>query len=209
MIKTLGIIPAAGDASRFGGVAKELLPIDDNGLTALENCVRVVGYGNSAEFMIFSTPVKAAVHESLVPDAEIIVHPFDNLAAVVAYAARTQAAWYVFAMPDTVIPMLSLAREVTHDIVAGTFETDKPGRFGIFVDDHIVDKPPHGGTAWGVWVWSWRAMQRLAGYCEQTKDLTAALNLLIGEFGYDTFPLDYYVDFATFADYKEFVCSPI
>ena len=204
MTKRVGIIPAGGNAVRFGGALKELLPLNraDCGLSRCADAMR------PAELLLFSNKKKAQIHREIVPDATIITEPQADLWEVVYTAAATTFAdWYLFAMPDTVFPLDVFQQDIISSTMVGVFDTKKTGRFGIFVDNlRIIDKPDFGGMAWGVWAWSYEAMKTLSQACRQYKNLTKALNVMLERHGVEMRELEYYYDFAAMEDYTEFLC---
>lgn len=212
MTDVLGIIPAGGLAERFQGVDKELLPISrtDCGLT---RCIQTMQLGGANDILLFTNRKKLMNHWNRIKDLQgvrMYAQELRGLWEVIAEAGKTIAKWYYFAMPDTVFPLNTFMHDKA-DVLAGTFITNSPERFGVFHGNVIVDKRPDDGifTAWGVWIWSEKSMRTLIKTCLETHDLTQALNTIIGS-ELKTFPLAYYHDFASFEDYKDFIChSPI
>ena len=211
MTSIVGIIPAGGSAARFNGVNKELLPVSKTEC-ALGRCARLMRDAGADRLMLYSTPEKKSVHALVVKRADIITTHMAGLWQVLLHAAsKAPADWYLFAMPDTVTPEDTFTNfPLIFDVTCGTFWTDKPERFGILHDNKIIDKPNHGGLAWGTWVISRDAMLTLARHCKISREHTVALNAMITKHGYENKPLDFYYDVATLDDYREYLCqSPL
>ena len=215
MTKVIGIIPAGGNAERFNGIAKEMLPISADDC-ALTRCIKSMKLGGADEIFIASTQGKVAEHWTLADYAKDVVirvqaKGFRGLWEVIAAIGESEKAdWYYFAMPDTVYPVDVFKREKKHDASCGVFWTDKPHRFGVVRDGKITDKPAEvtgAVVAWGVWIWSGAAMGVLAKACRETQNHTAALNVLIQRYPVDAFLMPYYYDFAAFEDYRDFLCQ--
>jgi hypothetical protein len=211
MTKTVGIIPAGGSAYRFRGLAKELLPVSPDNC-ALSRCIKSMQIGGADKVYIASRQDKITEHWRVIEQVQgvsLTARPFAALWEFVAYIGENVIAdRYYFAMADTVFPLDTFTRDTGHDVTAGLFYTAKRGRFGILAGNVIVDKHPDLiGDAWGVWIWSRDAMEYLAAACRDTRDHTAALNLLLAHFGRDCFYMPYYYDFAAFEDYREFLCQ--
>jgi hypothetical protein len=209
-MKTIGIIPAGGSAYRFRGLAKELLPVSPDDC-ALSRCIKAMQEGGAEHVYIASRHDKLNDHWRIIEQVRgvhLTARPFASLWDFIAYMGENvKADRYYFAMADTVFPMDAFIRDTGHDVTAGLFFTQKPGRFGILTGNYIVDKHPDLiGDAWGVWIWSRDAMEYLAAACRGEKDHTKALNLLLARFGVQTFYMPYYYDFAAFEDYREFLC---
>lgn len=204
-MSSLGIVPAGGNATRFNGLAKELLPVSKDDC-ALSRCVKALPV---AEVEVFTTADKYNAHRDAlqgITKAYFTVKKFPTLADVLDYAiTHSEASWYYFAMPDTVFPTTAFPKP-SGPVMCGVFNTDQPERFGVFRGDEIVDKKKgKAGLAWGAWIWSREAALDLASACAQTHDYTAALNIMLQRWGVDTFPLRFYYDFASFEDYKKFL----
>lgn len=211
MTNIIGIIPAGGKAERFKGLHKELLPVSV-GDCALTRCVRAMQDGGANEIYIASRHDKTTEHWNAVQNFQgvhLTARDFVGLWECIAVLGETcKADLYYFAMADTVFPPDAFMRDARHDVTCGAFYTKKAGRFGIIAGNCIVDKSPSlVGDAWGVWIWSADAMAYLAAACRETRNHTAALNKLLERFGVEKFFMPYYYDFATFADYVEFLCQ--
>lgn len=206
-MSSIGIVPAGGQASRFSGLAKELLPISDKEC-ALTHCVKSIP---ANEIYVFTTPEKFALHHDALEDLDnvhLVDRHCDGLWEVVKLAVIWRSVdWYYFAMPDTVFPSDAFPKP-TSQLMCGTFLTDQPQRFGMLHYNKIVDKSPTDkgqGLAWGAWIWSRQVALDLAEACEQLEDFTEAMNVILKRYKMEQFPLRYYYDFASFWDYRNYL----
>lgn len=204
---SVGIIPAAGKATRFGGVLKELLPIPaGTPLQAAATRLRV------EIVVVVSTPEKIGEHSRILPGAIYVMQTegHDIWGAMLA-GMRIEAERYYFTMPDTIMPVNAFEKDPSGwNFTLGTFETNTPERFGCVENGMVVNKslsisPP--ATAWGVLVWSRNVRDYwLSAYIETYTD---AINQAMTKFGYGVFDLEYYYDLATLEDYKEYLDAEI
>jgi hypothetical protein len=209
MDRVIGIIPARGLASRFGGLPKELLPLSDNDC-GLTRCVWYMQAADAKEVVVLTTHAKVGMYRMALKELPCVCldcgEAGRGLWRDLLDVAKYPADWYLFGMPDTVFPSDAFTVERDHPVMTGTFLTDHPERFGMLHGNRIVDKQPgEPGYAWGVWIWSAEAMEYLIGALAGYQDHTQAINALLDKFGVKTFPLEYYYDFATFADYREYL----
>ena len=208
-MKTLGIVPAAGRAERFGGTIKELLPYGDESL--LRRTIRVLKTGGADQIVILTNPEKVHMH---VQDT----HSIGKLCYVIQQgdalldgimSITLEADRYLFAMPDTLLPEKCFGYISGRDsFYLGLFNTIEGHRFGVwqgtYLDNQIDDKrPEHKGEdcqAWGVVAWPKAAMYlwRKNNYTDHTE----AFNHAIKTFGAETGEIDYYHDIADFEEYK-------
>lgn len=198
----LGIVPAGGGAMRFGGIYKELLPIS-NGKTALENCVDSLSFCDKV--LVLTTPEKICAHAStLWRNAQVIFSISDNtLLSSIALSFPFRAERTYFVMPDTYFQPVSF--KGTHDFELLIFKTENSRRFGVLVNDTIIDKKYMPGTfnAWGALSWSDKVVDL---WKDKTYfDFTDAINDAIKTFGYVTSDMEYYYDFATMDDYIQWL----
>lgn len=197
----LGIIPAAGKASRFGGIMKELLPFC--GETFLHNIVRTIPADN---IVIVTSANKIAQHASAIGSrAMYMIQEGENdIFSAILTAIQIKAERYYFAMPDTYISRYAFAEMPLGDFELGVFRTDTPERYGVIDDNGVIhnkdksQKKP--AVAWGILSWTravrdyWLSMSGIQNYTE-------AFNLAMSHFGYDIWWLDYYYDMASQDDY--------
>lgn len=201
---SIGIIPAAGKAQRFGGVLKELLPACD-GLSFLRHAVVRLPVD---EVIIVTNADKIEDHaREIGSSATYAIQSGNNdIWSAIDTAIHIPASRYLLTFPDTLIPDDVFAGDPGDDFVMGVFQTMIPGRFGVLSDRGVINKDaslPIPATAWGVLGWSGRVVD----YWLQTTpaSYTDAINLAIKAFGYGTFPLAYYCDMATVQDYQDYL----
>jgi hypothetical protein len=200
----LGIIPAAGKAERFGGILKELMPTLD-GNTFLTHAMTRLSYA-CAQMVVITTPEKIAEHAR-----ELNYYAFyavqsgnRDIYSAIKTALEFEADFYVFTMPDTLMPFDSFKGCTFSDFELGLHFTDKPERYGMLRDGRIVNKEPgEAGMAWGVISWS----RAVAEYwlSQSIDNYTDAINLAIAKFGLKTWDLEYYYDNASMHDYIEYI----
>ena len=198
----LGIVPAGGVAFRFGGVMKELLPIRD-GETLLTRCVDAMSFCDAT--LVLTTPVKVQAHIEALAAFQNIVFAMSmpTLWDSIKLALKLDADRYYFAMPDTLFPSEALREDFTEPLAFGVFETYSPERFGVFVNGVICDKENVPGKAWGTVMWDRRVAEYWRGQSYQNH--TDAWNDATRNFGYNIEQMDYYYDFASMQDWKEWL----
>lgn len=202
----VGIIPAAGRASRFGGTLKELLPAKD-GRSFLRHAVNRLPVDL---VVIVTNPDKVLSHMAEIgPDAAYILQRGTNdIWSAIETALQVRAERYYFTMPDTYLPPDIFAKPHDADFVLGTFATKTPERFGVLIGDMVINKQhdlPTPARAWGVLEWS----ERVVDFWRSSKpqEYTQAINAAMREFGYQTFPITYYHDNASMRDYFNFLAG--
>lgn len=209
MAYRLGLLPAAGSAARFHHVPKELLPFGSQEVL-LQRAFRTLR-SVCDDVVVVSNPQKIAQHAAVVPEALFVnqIDPSDIWGAMLA-GMRIRADRYYFMMPDTVVPPDAFQEnwvmkdEMKDDLAFGTFTTQTPERFGVFVNGTIVNKQaglPIPATAWGVLVWNQAVRDHWLSGNYQT--YTQALNGAMRRFSYAAFNLSYYYDLASFDDYVD------
>lgn len=205
MVFRLGVIPAAGNASRFNGVWKELLPARD-GRTLLWHAVNRVPF---EQVVIVTREDKIAMHAREIGHRAVYAiqrEKFDLWGALLM-SLEFDADRYTMTMPDTLFREDALVDWPCADFALGTFETDTPERFGVLVDGKwVIDKDvsqPVPATAWGAVCWT----RSVASLWREAKPqtYTQAINLAISKFGLETFPIGEYHDMASIADYLEYM----
>jgi len=205
MSSTLGIIPAGGSAERFGGVLKELLPCGET--TLLERCI---GSMNPVcdNILIITTPEKVNAHTRFTKTSgAMFAMARGSLLASLEDAIRLPFDRFVFAMPDTFFPSLALVREYKADFTIGLFTTYTPSRYGVLHEGCIWDKYFDSGEhkAWGTLAWSRKAADHWLDKRDTLRNHTDAFNLMLDEFGCETYELAYYYDCASYDDYRKLV----
>jgi hypothetical protein len=200
----LGILPAAGNATRFGGIYKELLPIGEKCI--LERAVETLAMCD--EILLVTNQEKIGEQARVLgPAVRYAIQEGDNgMWSAIEESFYIQAECYYFMMPDCVVGDFWRPMRDNYKFTMGIFETNTPERFGVIQDGRIIDKDPSlekPATAWGVL--SWR--REVVDFWESAEvtDYTEAFNQAMEAFGYDTFLLEYYYDMASFEDYERYV----
>lgn len=205
----LGIVPAAGKASRWGGSFKELLPCGQ-GQHLIDRTITAMRLGGADNVLVITNPEKISAHATHLAHREQVYFGLQQETTDIWGAIQASfplaGDYNLFAMPDTYYPANAFEGQTfSQPFYLGVFDTPTPERFGVLVDKKVVNKRAPAGEykAWGLLVWSqevvdyWRGLY-IANY-------TQAINLAIKEFGLHTFLIPYYYDMATWEDYQKFL----
>ena len=207
-IKTrVGIIPAAGAATRYGGVLKELLPVDSE-MVMMDYAVNAMKNSGCDQIVCVTSTRKIAQIADRFPHLLYTIQTVgQDIWGAIRAAISVEADEYCFAMPDTVLPENCFDIYMSDaDFYLGCFDTNLSERFGMIRDGYIVNKHPGAdGQAWGVLMWTKRIRDWWINYGDVTS-YTNAFNLAMKTFGYKTFDLEYYHDIASFEDYRTLLC---
>lgn len=210
---TLGIIPAAGEGSRWGQFQKELLPIGKE-QWLIDCAVSALVTGGADKICIVTSPNKIHTHaqhfmKEKYRDINIFYiiqkDPSDLWGAIKATFPYTNG-YNLFAMPDTLIPNFVFPYERKYDFSLGLFTTDMPEKFGVFDGGRVFNKDPNitgVRKAWGLLSWSANVVEYWK-LCKPS-NYTEAINKALEKFTYGTFTLPYYWDFASWEDYCSWV----
>lgn len=201
----IGILPAAGKATRFGGMMKELLPIGPSMSLLCYAYFRLMEEVDQIVLVTSHRRLQAHVTEMGYHVFYTIQSGTKDIYSAMIEGCRIQADRYYFMMPDTLVEG-RFPEKPKADFIIGTFETETPERFGCFVNDNILNKStvvPKPAKAWGTLIWSdyvyrYWLTQKIESY-------THAINLAMDKFGYETYELESYVDFASYEDYKNYM----
>lgn len=214
-MSVLGIIPAAGRGSRWGGYFKELLPTGDKEWL-LDRTIHSMKKAGASKICIVTSPEKITTHVTHIKKQHdgifyVIQKGEDDIWSAVIEALPFSEDYNLFAMPDTYFPLDAFSNTLfdTHiDFYLGVFTTKTPERFGVLIDDHIEDKSSTlpgetSYTAWGTLLWTRRVAEF---WMEQsTKSYTDAINEAMDEFRWGTFQMEFYRDMAKWEDYASFI----
>lgn len=214
----LGIVPCAGEGKRWGGVAKELVPIGPN-RWLIDHTLDAMKTAGADRICIIASPRKIHVlvdhfRKDQYRDLNVfyvIQRQSKDIWGAIAESFPYADDINIFAMPDTMFSVHAfrsfLSRKATADFALGVFETETPERFGTLINGRFVDKPkglPIGVyTAWGTLVWSEAQVEHWRR--DNPIDYTDAINCGIARFGLHTFPLEYYHDFGSWTYFREWV----
>ena len=204
----LGIIPAAGLATRIGGVAKELLPVSDK-RTLIHRAVDYLEKIPVDRIVVITNQLKIQAHARALQDKQVafaLQHGQMDAWSAIVESFPYAGDWNYYLMPDTYQPA-NFEQDYQHEITFGIFTTAFPSRFGVLHNGQIVDKSTEfDGSwqdAWGTVVWSRRVVEFWKDNLANIETHTQAFNMAIKEFGYGIYNLPYYFDIATFEDYKK------
>ena len=205
----VGVIPAGGKAERFGGTMKDLLPV--YGGRALIRRTYDILKRVCDDVVVVSNQERIQSHVHTL-GSDVIYLKTDSsrqdiFAGIYAAINHVPADRYYFSMPDTVIPESSFDNVPDCEFALGMFETDTPQRFGVLHEGRIINKdqylrPPC--QAWGVLVWSANVADT---WKVKPMTYTQAINQAMEQFGYETFPLQYYRDISNKDDYFQLLAD--
>jgi hypothetical protein len=202
------IIPAAGDAVRYGGIPKELLPISETDCS-LTNAVKLAqGLGDP---VIISNPHKEYFHRKALDRAhlicEIVVrqdYQHKDLWGSIERGLELERAGGLI-LADTVTLFNAAHTFQTAPLEFGIFETKEPERFSIVTPEGIYTKhkSPPGNQAWGMMLWNADVTNFLLGL--EVDHYDRAFESAMHHFNWKAFPLSFYHDLGTFKAYREFL----
>jgi len=214
VINTLGIVPAAGKATRWGGMLKEVLPLSEHE-SLISRVVRTMSIGGANTCLVITTPEKIRSHSEALKRHDVI-YRFQSedidLWGAIKESFTFMAKWNLFAMPDTFFPTSVFDAEMfKRDFNLCAFDTNKPNRFGVVEGNQINDKPDIIGwyPAWGVLTWSRSIIDFWVENINMIQNHTQAFNMAMQEFGFHLTKMPFYYDMATFTDYEEFIRAAI
>jgi choline kinase len=214
----LGVIAAAGEGSRWGRFEKELLPIGPE-QWLIDNSLEAMRLAGARRICLVSSPAKIHTHANHFMKEKyrrydifyVIQRERTDIWGAIKESFPFAEDLNLFAMPDTLFDpqcfRTLLARAAPPPFSLGTFDTQRPERFGVLHGGRVVNKstdlPAAQYSAWGTLVWSREVVD--AWLADDPRDYTLAINRAIERFGHGTFPLNYYYDFAAWADYKRWL----
>lgn len=209
------IIPAAGDAVRFGGLPKELLPISETDCSLTRSVKLAHSLGGCA--VVITNPIKEAFHRAAIARAGAQDVDFkvrndwkhkDLWGSIERGLERGAPGGLILAdtvpLLDYKVPNLLMQHE-KYELVFGEFWTDFPERFSVVLADRIAtkEKNPGRNLAWGMVFWSAAVTTYLL---EQRFDhYDRAFEAVMKNVRVGRFILDGYYDLGTFSAYKEFL----
>ena len=206
-LNRVGIIPAAGDAKRFGGVFKELLPINEND-TLLSKTVDTLEMIPVDISIVVTNQNKISAHALALKNRNVVftTQKYNkDIWGAIESALDIDADWYYFIMPDTLLEQGRFPLHPSHDFMLGLFETYDPKNYGVLVDGKIVNKSESlmgWQSAWGTLVWSKAVADMWRSNLKTIEDYTHAFNMAMEQLGWGTYSLSYYFDCGSFDRYK-------
>lgn len=225
----LGVVPAAGTATRFGGTRKELLPISKNE-AVIDRSMTALGRATDAILVVTSQeklPILAQYLDSRQYGAPVfyaIQGGGNDIMGAILTALDFPAERYLFAMPDTLIEDDAFAIYPSTDFSMGLFETDTPERFGVLTGRRIFNKQaaahlssPSPWPAWGILSWTqqcayywqelvlrYRLDANIVDGINDELDYTTAINGAIERFGLSHWQMGTYRDMADIYEYQAY-----
>lgn len=203
----LGIVPAAGKATRFSGAPKEMLPVGDQ--TLIRRAMSKMRDAGVSRFLVITNWIKDSMHEEHLKQwrASYVIQKKAGIWGAVQESFLYAAENNLFVMPDTYFEGLRL---VDADLAFGCFVTFQPERFGVLMNGSVVDKQqlpvkPYPYIAWGTIQWSREVMEFWAQ--GKFEGFPEALSAAMQVFEYRSFMLDTYHDMASFEDYRSLLCG--
>jgi hypothetical protein len=200
--RKVGIIPAAGMASRFKGILKELLPLPDE-RTLLQHAIDRLWFCD--DVIVVSNPLKLELHKLACADQArlVIQEGLEIWGAIKTALAHSKGDHYYMTMADTWMMAGAFDGCPHKPINMGYFQTDKPEKFGVILD-RVIDKPRDikpPVIAWGVVTWS----DEVVGLWEQVypPNFPAAINVAMDLFETGLWSVGHYYDCANAENYYE------
>jgi hypothetical protein len=199
----IGIIPAGGNAIRFGGIYKELLPLPD-GRAMIEHAIERVSFCDRV--VIVTNKDKCRLHRRYADkNITVIEQSLPEMWGAIATAQYAyDADQYYMTMPDTWMELDAFWGVPETDFAYGYFLTHQPGRYGVYIDGKFVDKPTTAtvpAMAWGVLTWSRRIKE--LWQAENVKDYTQAINTALKNTRNGHWSIGSYFDCADMDRYME------
>jgi hypothetical protein len=213
------IIPSAGKATRFGGLLKELLPLNATD-TPLKRAIDNAVIGMDAdEVVIITNKNKLWEHINYI-SCNIPFHlPIQYVPQVydrdLLGAILTGISPYTdggLVLPDTVT--MVNAHNITAPLSFGTFLTLEPNRFSVLADKTIYTKQasmpvknenPLGYKAWGAVMWSKEVAEYWIEHSDKYEHYDDMFRDAMNRWGYATFDLPYYYDLGSFESYLQYL----
>lgn len=201
----LGIIPAAGNGSRWGGFQKMLLPIHDSWL--INKVIETMRFAGADKILVVANSQTLPLLSNHLKNEDVfyaIQQKNQDIWGAIQESFPIADEVNLFAMPDTVFDA-DIFTKMEGDFCLGVHETDTPERFGVLLDGRVVNKKKMKGSypAWGTLMWSRDVVDFWQAY--PIRDYTTAINMAMTTFGYSTAKMKNYYDMASWEDYHDLV----
>ena len=201
----IGVIPAGGQAQRFMGIHKEMLPIGEGQFLLTEAMLRAKRLG-AERCIVVSSAEKAALHERLLTskDSLLVSTGWGLWTAIRATFPFRESS--ILVLPDTIFTIKDPVPSAP--LAFGVFKTTTPQRYSIFSDGVIVTKPKGIETeqlAWGCVSWTPEVITFWKNNAYAHYD--DAFNAAIVAFGYKTFSIGDYQDLGDWESYRRFIIA--
>ena len=204
----IGIVPAAGLATRWGYYPKFLLPCGDREwlldrtIKAMPADKIIVVYGDDTGPEIAHHLGRQGLTDNIVlrPNDRMDLDFFGSILAGI----EDYADYYYFGMPDTYWPLDVFPKMGERGITLGVHYTENSQRYGMIRDGIVINKQlGEPGMAWGLL--GWNTEVRDLWLHSRLENYTDAINLAMQECKTQIVPMDYYYDMASFSDYVDFL----
>ncbi len=214
-MSVLGVIPAAGKGSRWGGYYKELLPTG-KGEWFLDRTISSMKEAGADKICVVTTVEKMTTHATHIRQKYdgvfyVIQRENEDIWSAMKESLLFAEDFNLFAMPDTYFPrdvFSKRAFDTFVDFYLGVHETNHPERFGVIINDAVENKSTTLPTevtysAWGTLLWT----KQVAKFWMEhpPSSYTGAINAAMAEFRWGTFKMEYYYDIARWEDYESFI----
>ncbi len=215
----IGIIPAAGEGSRWGQFQKELLPIGENAWL-IDNTIYAMLKGGADKICIVSSPNKIHTHvqhfkKDKYKDLNIffvIQREQQDIWGALKASFPFCEGFNLMAFPDTLYPTSVFENLSVRYFQMGTFMTREGDRLGVLDDktNTIINKDPSMKgklvRAWGNFSFTGEVVDFWTS--RNITTYTGAMNLAIEHFGLYYRDFEYYYDFANWESYIKWVQQP-
>lgn len=205
-MKSVGIIPAAGMAQRFGGVLKELLPAKD-GNAFINHAINQLNFCDVV--VIVTNKEKIHSHINSVKGKNILFIEQKNnndLLGALQSAMIVDLDEYFMIMPDTITDGSIFDNcPVKTNLSLGLFTTNKLGRFGYLECGKVRDKSYNinlPAVAWGALRWS----AKVKNLFFLNNKLPDVLNFIMSD-SFETWQIGNYYDIANVDEYIEYITA--
>lgn len=183
----IGFLPCGGEATRWNGTFKELLPVGENRWLC-DYALDAFAEADCYEVAVLSSPQKAMLHAQHFRREKYKKFTFyyhfgkpPMLQSIVeALPLSLQYDYTLFAMPDTVIPNTSVYPAFpdtcwVNDFSLGLFQTYSPERFSTYHNGMLYNKlrphrsPEYAGkpyTCWGTITWTKEVAETMMSFAK-------------------------------------------
>lgn len=210
-----GLIPAAGNAERFGGLEKFLLPVGRDGIPAIVNCARTLLELGCTSLVVVTTAERVGIISSKL--ARFNTTPIsyviggESMWESLLNGIRTINDYIVISMPDTVVEIKNppLKWETFH---MGLFYTPEPQKFSVYdefkkliITKDVSLRDGFAHRAWGI-IGIDQNFARKALLTSIFADYDEAFNYLLNKYNdIGDFHIDSYYDIGNFKDYRYYL----
>lgn len=210
-----GILLAGGKASRFGGVRKELLPTGEDRVV-LDTSIEAFRNWGAEKIIVVTSQENWGIHvshfsNSRYDDLNLFfeVQQGKEMWGAVETALPHATEQNCLLMADTIVnPFQFTAVPEGYPLVFGTFYTNQPGQYSVFVDGKIVTKDIRlNGTgtysAWGAVFFDHTVVNHWSLF--EYFHYDAAFNHALSNYIHAAVPIGPYFDIGNWSRYLEYL----